>query len=228
MREKLISLKQEYSKGTDKQGQVLTPEERILALTHIVQQEFIFDNHTIQNLALLRESIKWSVFNEERFAVLDPAKRRSLLISVVTYGLLFFASSQDVGVAEGIKQQWINQTSVIADKVEEGVNVSDSKRLPFYDLRDSFFTRGANFIVGFGIQNDPGGLHLKVLTGLNNTNYLMHTRLGYAYDELNEAFGMSELVTKLNTQRTESAGFNQANQLKMVEMLFKFYQRVAF
>lgn len=224
--DKLDRLKTEFSLSRDRQGRVLPADERMLALTHIVQQEFIVYSRTIHNLAPLGKIIDWSVVEGERFKVLGLNLRRAILMSVSTYGLILFTSPQGVRIADATKQQWINHVSAIADKVEEGVNDSMGVRLTFYDLRDTSFARGGNFIVGFGIQDHQ--LHSEVLSELNNTNYLMSTRLKEAHEELSEAFGTSRLMADLHTHRTESDGFSQINQLNMVEMLFKFYQGLAF
>lgn len=227
--DKLDRLKTEFSLGRDSQGQVLLEDERILALTHIFQQEFIIYNRAIHNLDPLGKIIDWSFFNNQEYQVMGPSLRRAILVSVSTYGSVFFTSSQGVGIADATKQYWINRISAIAEKVEKGVNDSMGVRLTFYDLRDTFFARCGNFIVGFGIQDHQ--LHSKVLSELNNTNYLMRTRLKCApgaYEELNDAFGMNKLVANLSTQSTQPDGFNQANQAGMVEMLFKFYQGIAF
>lgn len=224
---KVNRLKTEFTLCKDSQGRVLTADERMLTLTHIVQQEFIIYGRSTPNLASLGKIIDFSVPEDERLKILGPGLRRSILMSVSTHDLVLSTSPQGVGIPDDIKQQRINRISAIASGVEEGINYSGKVRLPFYDLRDAFFARCGNFIVGFGIRQ-AHNLHTQVLTQLNSIKYLMRIRLKGAYEELDDHFRMSRLITKLNIYRNEPDGFSQANQADMVEMLFRFYQGLAF
>lgn len=221
--EKLTRLKEELVRGVDKQGKVLPVDEKMMAVTHIVQQEFIIHNHRSPTLVNLGNVINPSHITYGVIQILGPDTRRALLMSASTYELAFFISPQGIQTRDAIRQEWISHVSTIADRVENGVNDSDRVRVTFYDLRDAIFARFANAILGYGIPGDRN-LHIQVLDKLNRTDNLMKHRLGKAFKELDDTWGMSRLQTSFRTHRVDPDGFNQTNQLMMVEKLFRFYQ----
>lgn len=209
----LSSLKTQFEKNIDSNGDSLTEDQKAIVAANIAQLEFIRGD-TYTGISFLDRALKYPV--ELHMTDRPNLSQRTHLITLATYELLdslrmgFFAPSD----ATSIHSLDVRR---IAGRIEKSSNLS------VMELKDVLFARFANAIVVMSAAKRDEDRN-AVVSALQETINSINKRFPGGANEIGEREQIRHLVDLFNQTNFGFLGTYQGEQIPLVTNLFRAYQ----